>query len=145
LFLGKYFCELDSEYRFLPPDGYRKNLIDDVYITQGFDSNLWVLTNDPFREIYKKMTQLNIADPLARLLFRLILGAATDIRLNDQGYLKIPGDLRKYAHIEKEVLLIGQGDYFEIWAPELWEKQELELKDTESNIGRFSMFEIKTR
>jgi MraZ protein len=145
LFLGKYFCELDSEYRFLTPDGYRKNLVDDVYITQGFDSNLWVLTNDAFREIYKKMTQLNVADPLARLLFRLILGAATDIKLNDQGYLKIPGDLREYAHIEKEALLIGQGDYFEIWAPELWEKQEIELKDTKSNIGRFSMFEITTR
>jgi MraZ protein len=143
--LGKYFCGLDNEYRFLAPDGFKKYLKDNVYITQGFDHNLWVLSDEAFQEIYKKLGNLNIADPLARLLFRLILGAATESGLTNQGYLKIPDDLREYAEIDSEVLLVGQGDYFEIWSPELWDKQEAELRNMEINTERFSTFEITTR
>lgn len=145
MFLGKFFCNLDKEYRFLAPEGIKNHLTENVYITQGFDHNLWVLSQEAFQEIYKKLGQLNVADPLARLLFRLILGAATQVQDDNQGYLKIPDELRSYAQIKEDVLLIGQGDYFEIWAPELWDKQELELRDTDSNIERFSMFEITTR
>ena len=145
MFLGKFFCGLDKENGVATPEVFRRYLNGDAYITQGFDHNLWVLTNEAFQEIYKKLAQLNIADPLARLLFRLILGAATEAGLNTQGYLKIPDELRRYAHIEDQVLLIGLGDYFEIWSPKYWEKQEEELKNTESNTERFSTFELTTR
>lgn len=145
MFLGKYFCELDEGGRFTPPEGYKGYLRDEVIITQGFDNNLWGLTNSAFQTIYRKLGQLNIADPMARLLFRLILGAATEAGINDQGFLKIPDALREYAQIKNEVLLIGQGDYFEIWSPELWDKQEVELRKTDSNVVRFSTFEITTR
>jgi len=145
LFLGKYFCGLDKENRFLTPDGFKKHLTTEVYITQGFDHNLWVLSESAFQEIYKKLGYLNITDPMARLLFRLILGAATEAGVSEKGYLKIPDDLQGYANIEDEILLIGQGDYFEIWSPELWDKQEVELRKTESNSARFSTFEITTR
>jgi len=137
--------ELDKEYRVTIPERFRGFLTEDMYVTRGFDNNLWVFTSDTFREIYNKLRLLNIADPLARLLFRLILGAATEAGLNGQENLKITDDLRKYAHIDNQVLLIGQGDYFEIWSPKDWEKQEDEIKKTESNIERFSMFEITTR
>jgi MraZ protein len=145
LFLGKFFCRLDKDYRFLIPDEFKKYLTDEAYITQGFDQNLWILSNSAFQEIYKKLRHLNIADPLARSLFRLILGTATIAGLNNQGYIEIPGTLREHAHIEDEVLLVGQGDYFEIWSPELWNKQEAEIRKPESNAERFSTFEITIR
>lgn len=145
LFLGKHFCQLDHESRFLTPSLFKKYLNDEVYITKGFDHNLWVFSSEAFHEVYRKLGQLNIADPTARLLFRLILGAATESGLSKQGYLKVPDDLRGYAHIEGEVLLIGQGDYFEIWAPGSWDQQEAELEKTETNTERFSTFQITIR
>ena len=145
MFLGKYFCNLDEEHHFLAPDGFRKYLSGSLYITQGFDNNLWVFSTDAFQGIYKNLGRMNIADPLARLLFRMILGAATEIGVTDQGYLEIPDALREYGLIENQVLLIGQGNYFEIWSPKLWNLQEQELKNTVSNIERFAAFEITTR
>lgn len=145
MFLGKYFCGLDKDFRFLTPDRFKKYLTDEVYITQGFDNNLWVLPNTTFQEVYAQLGCLNIADPLARLLYRLILGAATESGLGNEGHLQIPVDLREYAQIENEVLLVGQGDYFEIWSPGLWSKQEEELRNMEINSERFSTFEISTR
>lgn len=145
MFLGKHFCRLDKDLRLLTPDRFKRYLTDEAYITRGFDQNLWVLSNSAFQEIYKQLGHLNISDPLARLLFRLILGAATETRLSDQEYLKIPNELREYAKIENEVLLVGQGDYFEIWSPDLWSKQEEELRNMEINTERFSTFEISAR
>lgn len=145
MFLGKHLCGLDKENQFTPPDGFKKFLLEDVFITQGFEHNLWVLSNGSFQEIYKKLKYLNVANPMARLLFRLILGAAMEAGINEQGYLKISDDLREYAQIKDEVLLVGQGDYFEIWSPELWNKQEDELRNAESNTERFSVFELTTR
>ena len=138
-------CGLDNKYRFSTPSGFREYLADDVYITQGFDRNLWVLTNEAFQEIYNKLGQLNVTNPMARLLFRLILGAATESEITKEGYLEIPDGLREYANINDEVLIIGMGDYFEIWSPRLWDKQESELRQTEANSERFSAFEITTR
>ncbi len=145
MFLGKYFCRLNKEYCFLAPEGFKKHLTTELYITQGFDHNLWVLSSSAFQEIYKKLGHLNIADPMTRLLLRLILGAVTVAGVNERGTLKLPDDLRDYANIESEVFLIGQGDYFEVWSPELWDKQEVELRNIESNTERFSTFEITTR
>ena len=145
MFLGKHHCRLDKDLRFSTPDRYLRYLTDETYITQGFDQNLWVLSNNAFQEIYKQLSQMNISDPLARLLFRLILGAATETELSDQEYLKIPNELREYAKIEKDVLLVGQGDYFEIWSPDIWSKQEEELNNMEMNTKRFSTFVISTR
>ena len=145
MFLGKHLCGLDKESQFMPPDGFMQYLSEDVYITQGFDHNLWVLSNSSFQEIYKKLQYLNVTDPMARLLFRLILGAAIEAGINEHGYLKISDDLREYAQLRDDVLLVGQGDYFEIWSPELWRKQEDELRKAESNTERFAVFEITTR
>ena len=82
---------------------------------------------------------------MARMLSRLILGATTEIGGINQGYLNIPENLLDYAQIKNEVFLIGQGDYFEIWSPPIWNIQEVELRKPESNTERFSAFELTTR
>ena len=114
-------------------------------MTQGFDRNLQVLTASAFQEIYRRVTSLNIADPLARLLLRLILGTATEMGVNKSNHLMIPENLKEYANLQQNILLVGQGDYFEIWAPDLWARQETLLRDAETNSARFSLLTVATR
>jgi DNA-binding transcriptional regulator/RsmH inhibitor MraZ len=73
LFLGKFSSTLDVKGHFSVPSPFREALAAGTYVTQGFDRNLQVLTREAFQEIYRTMTSLNIANPLARLLLRLIL------------------------------------------------------------------------
>lgn len=114
-------------------------------MTQGFDRNLQVLTAGAFREVYRRATSLNIADPLARLLLRLFLGTAVELPVQDGTTCQIPGELKAYANLRQDLLLIGQGDYFEIWAPELWSQQEAQVRDSDANSSRFSALTITTR
>lgn len=145
MFLGKYPCKLDDHNRLVIPSAFRKQITGGLYITQGFDRNLLVLTTSAFEEIYRRVTLLNIADPLARLLLRLILGTASKLKIDQTGHIAIPDDLKEFAQIGEHNLMVGQGDYFEVWALELWNQQEFQLKDAEANSGRFSTLTVATR
>jgi MraZ protein len=103
---------------------------------------LQVLTNTAFHEIYRTVVSLNIANPLARLLLRLVLGSAQELRVGANGQFTIPEELRQFANLQNDIFLIGQGEYFEIWAPELWGQQEAQLRDAETNASRFSALTV---
>ncbi len=145
MFLGKYASVLDSKNRLSVPSAFSDKVLDGVYMTQGFDRNLLVLTTDAFEEIYRRVKSLNIADPLARLLLRMILSTADRVETDKDGFITIPVELIQFANLDKEVLFIGQGDYFEIWSPGLWRKQEVQLNDADTNATRFSTLTIATR
>jgi MraZ protein len=145
LFLGKYACALHGENRLAVPTAVRDQLSGGAYITQGFDRNLLILTAGAFREIYRSVTSLNMADPLARSLVRLILSSAQPLNAESDGHLAIPEDLKGFAGLNEKALLIGQGDYLEVWSPELWLGQEEQLRDVEANSERFSMLMVSTR
>lgn len=145
MLLGKFSRTVNKESRFSVPPQFREELAGGAYITQGFDRNLQVLSAGAFQEIYQRVTSLNIADPLARLLLRMILGTAHELESDDQNQVTIPDALRDFAGLRRNVLLVGQGDYFEIWAPEQWAVQEAELKDAEANSHRFAALTVATR
>jgi MraZ protein len=145
LFLGKFSRTLDAKGHFSVPSTFRGPLAAGAYVTQGFDRNLQVLTSEAFQGIYRTVASLNIANPLARLLMRLILGSAQVSEVNSSGELVIPEELKAFANLHGDVLLIGQGEYFEIWSPEAWDKQEAQIRDAESNTARFSALTVTAR
>ncbi len=145
MLLGKFSRTVSKQNRISVPPQFQAELAGGAYITQGFDRNLQVLSAGAFKEIYQRVMSLNIADPLARLLLRLILGTAHELEADDPDTVRIPDELRDFARLQQEVLLVGQGDYFEIWSPEFWAHQEAELRDAETNAHRFSALSVATR
>jgi MraZ protein len=79
VFLGKFSRTLDATSSFAVPPSFVGLLSAGAYLTQGFDRNLQVLTNAAFHEIYRTVAALNITNPLARLLLRLVLGSAQEL------------------------------------------------------------------
>ncbi len=142
LFLGKFSRTLDTNSQFSVPPAFRGSLARGAYVTQGFDRNLQVLTSEAFQGIYRTIVSLNIANPVARLLLRLILGTAQQSTVDTNGDLSIPEELRQFANLNQDIFLIGQGEYFEIWSPDQWDQQEAQLHDAEANSGRFAALTI---
>lgn len=54
---------------------------------------------------------------------RLLVGFATEMDLDSAGRLLIPPELRDYAHIDRQVMFVGQGSHFEIWDLAGWNAQ----------------------
>lgn len=145
MFLGRYEHSVDDKGRMIIPVRYRDLLDQGAFITQGFDRNLMVLTAAAFEQIYAYVNQMSLTDPSARQLKRFIFSAAERVEVDKVGRILIPQYLRELAQLEGDVILVGVGDYFEIWSPALWARQNELLQDSEANEHRFAAFNIPTR
>jgi len=145
LFLGQHTGELKQNNRLPLPTGFHELISDGVYVTQGFDRNVLILTKSTFEHLYQHITSLNIADPLARTFLRMFLGTATYAGVVGDGLLSIPDELVRFADLTNKVVFVGQGEYFEVWSVDQWEDQKAQLKDFQANAQRFSAFTIATR
>jgi MraZ protein len=141
MFLGQFQHNLDEKGRLMIPASYRGLLAAGAFITQGFDKCLMVLTNDHFGEVYDRINAMNMADPNARLLRRLILSNAYPVEPDRIGRILVPQNLRHGIALG-EVIVAGQGDYFEVWNPADWYQQMDQLQDIEMNNQRFTTLDL---
>lgn len=142
MFLGQYQHSLDNKGRLTIPVRYRDYLADGAYITQGFDRNLMVLTSSAFQAVSQRVNQISMTDPVARSLRRLIFSHGEQVEVDKAGRILIPQFLRESAGLASDVIIVGAGDYFEIWSPETWNDQSTQLQDTNANAQRFMAFDI---
>jgi MraZ protein len=138
MFLGQYRHNLDDKGRLTVPARFRELIMDQAYITQGFESNLMVLTAPAFEAITQRVNQTSLTDPTARDLKRLLFSTADRVEPDKNGRILIPQFLRDLIELDGEAVLVGVGDYFEIWAPQEWEQQMTKLQDTDANAQRFA-------
>ncbi len=143
MFLGQYRHSIDSKGRLTIPSRFRELLLTEgAFVSQGFEQNLMVRTVPAFEELSKKVEALSQTVQNSRLLKRLIFSTAERVEVDKAGRILIPEFLRQSASLQNETVIVGAGDYFEIWAPEIWAKQEAELQDTEANAQRFALLDL---
>ncbi|MDK1028213.1 MAG: hypothetical protein QGM50_00785 [Anaerolineae bacterium] len=142
MLLGQHNLFIDEQANIKLSESIRGFYSEGAYITQGFDRNLLLLTEQAFLVIVNKLKTLNIADPLARLLLRLIMGSASEIKFDASGRIKIPQRLQDIADIHSDIVIVGQGDYCEIWSQENWINQESILHNQQDNSDRFASLNL---
>ncbi len=143
MFLGQFQHNLDDKGRLMIPARFRELLEGGAYITQGFDKCLMVLTEAYFKQVYERIEAMNLADPTARMLRRLILANAYPVEADKVGRILVPQNLRTFLSVTSgELVVAGQGDYFEVWMPATWAEQMALLQDTEANNARFSTLDL---
>jgi MraZ protein len=142
MFLGQFQHNLDEKGRLMIPARYRELLAAGAFITQGFDKCLMVMTDAYFAQVYERINSMNLADPTARLLRRLILSNAYAAEVDKVGRILVPGNLRQVIALNGEAIVAGQGDYFEVWNPADWNEQMDQLQDIETNNQRFATLDL---
>jgi MraZ protein len=142
MFLGQYQHNLDDKGRLMIPARFRELLDGGAFITQGFDKCLMVMNETYFKQVYERIEAMNLADPTARLLRRLILSNAYPVEVDKVGRILVPQNLRTFLQVEAEAIVAGQGDYFEVWKPADWNAQMTQLQDAEANTQRFATLDL---
>jgi MraZ protein len=79
-----------------------------------------------WEEIERKLVKLPSFNKQARRLQRLFIGHATECELDSAGRILLPPPLREFAGLEKDAVLIGQGNKFEIWSDVAWNARRAE-------------------
>ena len=73
-----------------------------------------------WERIEADIQRLPALNPAIKRFQRLMLGYATDLELDGNGRMLLPAPLREYAHLEKKLVLVGQGNKLELWSEALW-------------------------
>jgi MraZ protein len=121
MFLGRHHHSLDTKGRLAIPARFRDELAGGVVLTRGIDRCLSLYPLAEWEPLAAKVNGLPLSDPDARAFRRLVFSEAVDLSLDGQGRILLPPELRGYAGIEREVVVIGVNAYLEIWSPERWD------------------------
>ena len=145
MFLGRYHHTIDGKGRLTVPARYRDLLAaEGAYLTQGFDQNINVYPLQIFEGISLRVNRLSMTDPSARLLRRLMFSNAELVVLDKTGRILIPQFLREELNLDSEAVIVGMGDYFEIWSPVQWTGQITIMEENESITMRFMNLDLST-
>lgn len=118
---GKYRHTVDPKGRLFVPSKLRDELGEAFYVTLGLDHCLSVYTEAGWQSILDKYNALPISQ--ARKM-RFLFANAAKCEPDAQGRIVLPQKLRAYAHLEKDVVVIGVSNRAEIWNAEKWAEIE---------------------
>ncbi len=128
MFQGAAQLNLDGKGRLAIPARYRDMLLDgcagNLVLTADADGCLLVYPQPEWLPIRDKLNRLSSFNPRSRALQRLLIGHAEDVLMDSAGRVLISPVLRSYAALDKSVVLIGQGNKFELWDDAKWQAQQ---------------------
>ncbi len=129
MFLSQYQHSIDDKGRVSIPAKYRADLAPGLCLTAGYDDCLVLYPQAEWEALVERMAKLPLTSPDARAFRRLRYSYATDAPMDQQGRLAIPPHMRELAKIKSEVVIMGVGEYIEIWARELWDEVEANQRE----------------
>ncbi len=113
---------MDAKGRMSIPAKMRDGIGSQFVVTRGLEKCLYVYSSEAWDEFTAKLDALGDSKANVRSVKRFFLASAEDCELDAQGRTLIPPELRKMAGLEKEVVIVGNGNRLEIWNQEEWDK-----------------------
>lgn len=133
MFRGIANVSLDERGRFAMPARYRAEVVERstgklVLTIDAANACLLIYPTPDYLELEEKLKALS-ARQQNRLLQRKIIGFATDVELDSNGRVLVPGALREYAALEKRAVLLGQINKLELWGESVWRQTMSEWRN----------------
>ena len=127
VFRGATKVSLDAKGRMAIPTRYRERLVErcggQLVVTVDKDHCLLVYPLPDWEELEQKLVRLPSMNKVARRIVRIMVGYATDIDMDANGRILISKELREFASLTKQGMLIGQGNKFELWDEATWNEK----------------------
>jgi MraZ protein len=120
MFMGEYNHTIDIKGRLIVPAKFRETLRDEFVVTKGLDGCLFVYPNEEWQTFEEKLKTLPLTNKNARQFSRFFLAGAATCEVDKQGRILLPGVLREFAELEKDVVLVGVLSRIEIWSKSKW-------------------------
>jgi len=122
MLLGEYRHNVDVKGRVSVPSKFRNDLGQTFVITKGLDNCLFMYSKQEWETFELKLKELPLTNQDARSFVRFFFAGAAECEVDKQGRINIPQNLREYANIQKDVVIVGVATRAEIWDSENWNK-----------------------
>ena len=121
MFLGEHQHTIDPKGRVVLPSRFRGPLKNGCYITKGLDHCLFIFTPEQWEQEAERFRSLPRTDRQLRNYARVFFAGAIDQKPDSQGRVQLPAGLRKYAGLEKKVMVVGVAERIEVWDEKTWQ------------------------
>ncbi|MFZ8848516.1 MAG: division/cell wall cluster transcriptional repressor MraZ [Minisyncoccia bacterium] len=135
MLIGEFKHNLDQKGRVSIPAKFRQKFAEGLILTRGIDQCVFGFPKPEWEKVVNKITNLPLSQANARAFARLILSGAFEAEIDNQGRVLIPEVLRKYAHLEKKVVIVGMYNRVEIWDEKKWEEYKKQSEENSQEIA----------
>ena len=118
------------------PTRYREQIAarcdGQIVVTVDKDYCLLIYPFTDWEELEHKLVRLPSMNKIARRILRIMVGYATEVDMDTNGRILLSHELRDFAGLDKQAILLGQGNKFELWDEKRWsEKRDAWLSEDE--------------
>ncbi len=135
MLIGEYEHSLDVKGRLILPAKIREDMGDKFIVTKGLDGCLFGFSQNEWTNFEEKLKTLPLTNKNARDFVRFFLSGATECEIDKQGRFLITSNLREYATLEKDAIIIGVGTRIEIWNREKWKSYNSDENNSADKIA----------
>ena len=138
MFRGSSFHTIDAKGRIIIPARFREVIrINDTngVVISRMDRGLVAYSREEWVRIENRILSLAEKSENMRRFRRVFIGGAFECMCDKQDRILIPPTLRQYAELEREIVLVGVLDHFEIWSRDNWEKENLYMEQDMKEEG----------
>ncbi len=137
MFFGTHVLRLDEKGRLALPTRYREELAGGLVITKGHERCLFG---------YPLAYMSKIADDIAaqrnapggsravREFERFLFGSADNFSPDKAGRVVVRQELRDYAGLDRDCVVVGANTRFEVWEPGAWARFVAEHEDSFADL-----------
>ncbi|MFN8194987.1 MAG: division/cell wall cluster transcriptional repressor MraZ [Nocardioidaceae bacterium] len=135
MFVGTYTPRLDDKGRLFLPAKFRDELEEGLMVTRGQERCLTIYSLAEFTRITERLQASSFTQKSTRNYVRMLASGAYDQVPDKQGRITLGAQLRDYASLEKDVVVIGVMNHVEIWDPRAWEAYAAEQEQAFSDVS----------
>ena len=143
MLIGEYTHTIDTKGRIIMPAKLKDDIGENFVITKGLDGCLFVYSKAEWKNFEDKLRSFPLTNKDARALVRFFLAGAIECEIDKQGRFLISSNLREFASLEKDVVIIGVLDKIEIWSKDKWleysNKENLEVDEIAEKIANLGI------
>lgn len=122
MLIGEYEHSVDVKGRLIMPSKLRDEIGYKFIITKGLDGCLFVFPQSEWELFQEKLRALPVSDKNARNFTRFFFAGAQECEIDKQGRFLVSSNLREFAGLDKDVIIIGMNSRLEIWSKDKWQQ-----------------------
>ncbi len=135
MFFGTYTPKLDEKGRLFLPAKFRDQLSGGLMVTRGQEHCLYVWPQAEIERVTERLREAPVSHKATRDYIRMFSSGASDDAPDKQGRITIPSQLREWASLSKEVVVIGAMTRLEIWDEAKWASYSEEQEESFAELS----------
>lgn len=135
MFTGRYYHTIEAKGRVSLPKKFRDKHQTTFVITRGFDGGLYVFPTETWHKEVGSLTTRTFTKKDHRDIVRLMTNDAQETEVDNLGRMLIPEYLRQFAHLEKQVVIVGSFNKIEIWDVERYHQYIAQIEEKAEKIA----------